>query len=125
MKLKAYFSAALVCAAVGGWVVPAAANFPQPGDVVDKSNMARRRMSSIPRQTGCSTQGMSMKVIEYRKYEWPRAYAEATEKFAGQVQLSEDGRQMFNYVAGCPFPSIDVNDPLAGRQGHVEPRVLS
>jgi hypothetical protein len=57
---------------------------------------------------------MVMKVGEYRKYEWPKAYKEATEKYAGQVKISEDGRQIFNYVAGCPFPSIDVNDPLAG-----------
>jgi hypothetical protein len=59
-------------------------------------------------------QGMVMKVGPYRKYEWPEAYKEATEKYAGQVKLSEDGRQLFNYVAGCPFPSIDINAPLAG-----------
>ena len=114
MKLKAYFSAALVCAAVGSWVVPASAQFPQPGDVVDQSNMAEAADVLNPTANWMLNQGMKMKVVEYRKYEWPRAYSEATEKFAGQVNLSEDGRTLTNYVAGCPFPNIDVNDPLAG-----------
>lgn len=114
MKLKACFSAALVCAAVGSWVVPASAQFPQPGDVVDQSNMAEAADVLNPTANWMLNQGMKMKVIEYREYKWPRAYAEATEKFAGQVNLSEDGRTLTNYVAGCPFPNIDANDPLAG-----------
>jgi uncharacterized protein DUF1329 len=30
------------------------------------------------------------------------------------VQIAEDGRDISNYIAGCPFPHIDPNDPLAG-----------
>jgi hypothetical protein len=42
-------------------------------------------------------------------------YVNATEKFAPQVEISEDGAEIFNYVAGAPFPNIDINnDPLAG-----------
>ena len=114
MKLKVDFFAAVVCAVAVSWSVPAAANFPQPGDVVDQSNMAEAADVLNPTANWMLNQGMKMKVIEYRKYEWPRLYSEATEKFAGQVNLSEDGRTLTNYVAGCPFPNIDVNDPLAG-----------
>ena len=59
-------------------------------------------------------QGMPMQIIATKGVTWPKAYEEATEKFASQVSLSGDGRRLINYVAGCPFPSIDLNDPLAG-----------
>ena len=58
--------------------------------------------------------GMTIQVIETRKVEWPKAYKNATEKYAGQVKIAEDGRDIMNYVAGAPFPAIDANDPLAG-----------
>ena len=42
-------------------------------------------------------------------------YLDATEKFAGQVQLTAD-RSLEAYVAGQPFPTdqLDPADPLAG-----------
>src|SRR5262245_58381675 len=105
--------AAIACAAVS-WASSAFATFPEPGDVVDKSNMAQAKDVLTPTAEWMINQGMVMKVGPYRKYGWPKAYKEATEKYAGQVKLSADGRQLFHYVAGCPFPHIDVNDPLAG-----------
>lgn len=114
MSRKTSFFAAAVCAAVAGCAGVALAAFPEPGDVVNKSNMDQAKNVLTPTAEWMLNQGMVMKVGEYRKYEWPKAYKEATEKYAGQVKLSADGRQLFNYVAGCPFPNIDVNDPLAG-----------
>jgi hypothetical protein len=58
--------------------------------------------------------GMPIKVGPYIKIELPRRYREATEKYSGQVKISPDGREIYNYVAGVPFPNIDPNDPLAG-----------
>ena len=49
---------------------------------------------------------------ETRPIELPAAYLEATEKYAAGVRLSADGRRLENYVAGRPFPLIDVRDPL-------------
>lgn len=57
---------------------------------------------------------MRMTVLETQKVEWPRAYKEATDKYAGQVRLSDNGTELHNYIAGAPFPTIDVNDPMAG-----------
>ena len=115
MKLRTYLIATVACAAAASWVVPAYADdFPQPGDVVNKSNMAQAQDVLSPTANWMINQGMNMHVGAYREYEWPRLYAEATEKYAGQVQITEDGRQIFNYVAGCPFPNIDSNDPLGG-----------
>jgi hypothetical protein len=58
--------------------------------------------------------GMTIKVVATKKVELPRLYREATEKYAAQVKISPDGREIFNYVAGLPFPNIDPADPLAG-----------
>ena len=41
------------------------------------------------------------------------AYIEATKKHAGQVKISADG-ELEGYVAGLPFPVLDLNDPHAG-----------
>jgi hypothetical protein len=60
--------------------------------------------------------GMPMQIIETKKVHWPKAYREATEKYSAQVKLSADGKAIHQYVAGCPFPNIDVNDPLAGHK---------
>ena len=50
---------------------------------------------------------------ETKRIEWPRAYREATEKYAAQVKLSPDGLRVLDYVAGQPFPKIDPKDPQA------------
>jgi hypothetical protein len=54
---------------------------------------------------------MTMKIVPYKKLEWPKAYREATEKYSGQVKLGPDGRSLIDHVAGLRFPSIDPNDP--------------
>lgn len=59
-------------------------------------------------------QGMTLTVKKERPYVWPRAYKDATERYAGQVVISADGRDISNYIAGAPFPIIDTNDALAG-----------
>jgi hypothetical protein len=41
------------------------------------------------------------------------AYIEATKKYADQVKIGVDG-ELEGYVAGLPFPVLDVNDTLAG-----------
>jgi hypothetical protein len=41
------------------------------------------------------------------------AYIEATKKHAGQVKIGADG-ELEGYVAGLPFPMLDLNDPHAG-----------
>src|SRR5258708_36304413 len=58
--------------------------------------------------------GMRMLIIETKKVQWPQAYREATAKYASQVKLAADGKDLYDYVAGCPFPIVDINDALAG-----------
>src|SRR5258706_15843521 len=56
---------------------------------------------------------MSMKIAATDPIEWPPPFMNATEKYSGQVRLSQDGRSLVGYVAGQPFPFFDVNDPQA------------
>lgn len=85
----------------------------KPGDVITKDNMAQAGDLLIPAMQWFVKQGMKITVIPYKKVELPKLYKEATEKYAGQVKLSADGKEIFNYVAGLPFPNIDPNDPMA------------
>ena len=100
------------------WVLlaaaPSFAELPTPGTTVTKDNMEKYKEALTPTLEYFVRHGMEIPVVEYRKYEWPPKYKEATEKFSGQVTLSADGRDMQNYVAGAPFPNIDPNDAQAG-----------
>jgi hypothetical protein len=85
---------------------------PKPGDRFDASNVAQISSLISPGIRWCVENGMPIRIVETRKVELPKAYVEATEKYSGQVRLSEDGRRMEGYVAGMPFPKLDPNDPL-------------
>src|SRR5438046_7407007 len=117
MQLRRWIRAACALMAVGactlavaGWATADV----QPGDTITKENMDKADNLLIPTIKWFVQNGMPIKVIPYRKVELPRLYKEATEKYANQVKISPDGREVFNYVAEVPFPHIDPNDPLAG-----------
>ena len=84
------------------------------GDVVTRDNIAQADVLLTPATRWMVERGMRMAIIEKKKISWPRAYREATDKYAAQVKLSADGGQLVDYVAGCPFPQIDLQDPMAG-----------
>ncbi|MCC6847149.1 MAG: DUF1329 domain-containing protein [Deltaproteobacteria bacterium] len=92
-------------------VVPAASADVSPGDTIDKSNVANVKGLISPAIEWCVNQGMTMKIIAPRPIAWPKAYKEATEKYASQVKLAENGLALQGHVAGAPFPSIDPADP--------------
>ena len=83
----------------------------QPGDVINKSNADKVKDLASPGLYWCVQHGLPMKIIATKSAAWPPAYKEATEKYSAQVKLSEDGLQLEGYVAGAPFPRIDVTDP--------------
>ncbi|MGH7822850.1 MAG: DUF1329 domain-containing protein, partial [Candidatus Binatia bacterium] len=94
--------------------VPAGAELPQPGTEITAENYERYREVLMPTAEYFLRNGMKITVIPFRHWEWPKLYKEATEKYAAQVTLSADGRDLRNYVAGAPFPTIDTaGDPLA------------
>ena len=56
-----------------------------PGDTITKDNMAEAGELLIPGIQWFVENGMPIKVIEYKKVNLPKLYAEATEKYSGQV----------------------------------------
>jgi Protein of unknown function (DUF1329) len=85
----------------------------RPGDRITPENVAVAKDLISPGLEWCIRHGWPVTVAETKRIEWPKAYREATEKYADQVKLSADGLRVLNYVAGQPFPNIDPKDPQA------------
>lgn len=58
---------------------------------------------------------LSFDVVPTTSYHMRAVYAEATRRGAGKVRLTEEG-ELEGYVAGRPFPEIDIADPKAGEK---------
>lgn len=113
MKKPAQLCSLLTTVLVMSTALPGVAEV-KPGDTISRDNIAQAEALLSPGTRWMVEHGMPMQVIETKKVQWPRLYKEATEKYAAQVQLAPDGTEIINYVAGCPFPNVDINDPLAG-----------
>jgi len=60
----------------------------KPGDTITKDNIAQAEGLLTPFVRWLVEQGMPIPVIETRKVEWPKAYRDATEKYASQPRRS-------------------------------------
>ncbi len=83
----------------------------KPGDVITEQNAYKVKDLVSPGVYYKVTRGMTMDIVPTSMIQWPPPYRDATEKYAEQVRLSPDGRTMIDYVAGQPFPFLDLNDP--------------
>src|SRR5579871_5575763 len=111
VKLRSANFAAACAMLVGlALAIPASAQV-KPGDTISAANAAKVKDLVAPGVYYKVERGMSMKIIPAQEVDWPPPYRDATEKYAEQVRLSPDGRTVENYVAGQPFPFLDVNDP--------------
>jgi hypothetical protein len=86
----------------------------KPGDFINHDNATKVKDFLSPGVYYKVVNGMSMKIVPTERVDWPPPYKDATEKYSGQVRLSDDHRSLVGYVAGQPFPLIDPNDPYAG-----------
>jgi hypothetical protein len=86
----------------------------KPGDFITPDNATKVKDYLSPGVYYKVVNGMSMKIVPTERVDWPPPYKDATEKYSGQVRLSDDHRSLVGYVAGQPFPLIDPNDPYAG-----------
>jgi hypothetical protein len=82
-----------------------------PGDRIGPQDVDKVKDLISPGLEWCVRRGWPMTIVEPKRIEWPRAFKEATEKYASQVKLAADGLSLQNYVAGLPFPSVDPKDP--------------
>jgi len=83
----------------------------KPGDLIGAPNAAEVKSLVSPGVYYAVTHGMRINIVPTSPVEWPAPYREATEKYSQQVRLSEDHRSLIGYVAGQPFPLLDLNDP--------------
>ncbi len=81
------------------------------GDKITDQNMDKLKDLVSPGMEWCIKHGWPITITDPKRIEWPQAYKEATEKYAGQVKLAADGLSLQNYVAGLPFPNLDPKDP--------------
>ena len=82
-----------------------------PGDLITPANADSVAEQVSPGVLWCIRHGMNVLISPYKRIALPKAYVTATEQHAGQAKLGQNGRTLEGYVAGLPFPSIDVNDP--------------
>ena len=94
-------------------ITPAAAEV-TPGDIITQETLSSAEGLLTPSTRWMVERGMRMTILDTKQVEWPKAYKEATDTYASQVVLSDNGTELHNYIAGAPFPNIDPNDPQAG-----------
>ena len=83
----------------------------KPGDDITPENADRVQNLVGPGVFYKVQHGMTMKIVPSERVDWPPPYKDATEKYSAQVRLTQDHKSLVGYVAGQPFPLIDVNDP--------------
>ena len=81
------------------------------GDIVTAANAEQVRALVSPGAYVAVAKGMQMNIVASGRIDWPPPYQNATEKYASQVRLAPDRRDLLGYVAGQPFPLLDPNDP--------------
>ncbi len=84
-----------------------------PGDVITKADADKVKDLTSPGMFWCVQHGWPMKIVATKPITLRKAFTEATEKYAAQVKLADDGVTLVNYVAGRPFPNIDPADKQA------------
>src|SRR5215470_11820031 len=83
----------------------------KPGDFITPANATKVQDLLSPGVYYKVERGMTMKIVPTERVDWPPPYKDATEKYSGQVRLSQDRKSVVGFVAGQPFPLIDPNDP--------------
>jgi hypothetical protein len=82
------------------------------GTIINADN-ADRYANLIPAATMLAIRhGLRLEVTPTQRIQWSRGFENATEKYSAQVGLDKDD-YITNYIAGMPFPLIDIADPKA------------
>ena len=111
MRSRRPFVAHLIALLLLLVIGPAGARAAAPGDVITAANADSIADQVSPGVLWCIHHGMNLTIGPYKRILVPKAYTAATEQHASQVRLSDNGLRLEGYVAGLPFPSIDLNDP--------------
>ena len=107
-KLRALFFLTAGIGLIGAWHARADVAV---GDHITEANIAKVKDLISPGLEWCIQRGFPIEIGETKHIAWPKAYKEATEKYASQVRLAPDGLTIEHYVAGQPFSNADPKDP--------------
>ncbi|MHB8383392.1 MAG: DUF1329 domain-containing protein [Candidatus Binataceae bacterium] len=84
----------------------------EPGTIISAAN-ASQFASVLPQAARFAlVHGFKIEVTPSRRLQWSAGYQSATEKFSPQVKLDAQDH-IANYIAGMPFPLVDLTDPKA------------
>jgi len=100
---------------VSTWPGTPSDKFPQPGEVIGPESAERVKGLVGDGILWCVKRGMTLDIVPYKEIPMPPNYQEATEKYAAQVKLLPD-QTLEGYVAGRPFPHVDMNDPMVAEK---------
>lgn len=115
MKSIQAFSLSLIAAtlAVSAPVTAVAEQFPPVGTVIDRTNIDPYKDLFGPAMVWSIDRGVKVTVGEYKKINLPEPVQAATEQYAAQVKMGEDGTHVLDHVAGIPFPDVKATDEFA------------
>lgn len=85
----------------------------KPGDTIGPHNWQKVQGMVGENLLNRIKQGYSLTIKESRPMAVPKEYDGATGRYSGEVRLGSNG-DLFNYVAGLPFPDIHLTDPQIG-----------
>src|SRR5208282_1630592 len=86
-----------------------------PGLIIDARNVANYECYLAAAAIEAVKHGFKIRIVGTHKLDWPMGFTQATEKYSPQAHLDSEGN-MLNYVAGMPFPLVNVYDPKAARK---------
>ena len=84
---------------------------PKPGDVVDAGNAERYEHLLGPALRGAIARGVKLEVVAPRPIPLEPARLTATAKYSSQVRLADDKLRIEGFIAGLPFPLVQMDDP--------------
>jgi hypothetical protein len=85
----------------------------RPGDVIGPNNWERVKGMVGENLLSRIKDGYSFRIRESQPRKFPKEYLDATEKHSARVGLGAAGA-LVDYVAGIPFPKLDLAEPQAG-----------
>ena len=85
---------------------------PAPGTIIDAGNVAAYTKYLPSAAEMAVRHGLAIRVVPTKRLDWSAGFTHATEKYASQVGLDKDD-YITNYIAGAPFPTVDLSDPKA------------
>ena len=87
----------------------------KPGDIIGPQNWQRVQGMVGENFLNRIKSGYTIQIKAPKVYRPLKEYVEATEKYSGKVALGSNG-ELLNYVAGQPFPKLELSDPHIGQK---------